>query len=136
YTQLADLLKSGVPLLRSLELLHKQSTNPALKLVLEEVRGEVADGTRLAVAMGQHPKVFSELAVSMVRAGEEGSFLEDVLKRIASFTDHQEELKNRVALENFGREYDKLISKDRIKAINKAVPKRVSEAEPEDKGGK
>ncbi|WP_339731147.1 type II secretion system F family protein [uncultured Gimesia sp.] len=96
YTQLADLLKSGVPLLRSLELLNKQSTNPALKLVLEEVRGEVADGTRLAVAMGQHPKVFSELAVSMVRAGEEGSFLEDVLKRIAHFTDHQEELKNRV----------------------------------------
>ena len=46
------------------------------------------------------------------------------------------ELKNRVALENFGREYDKLISKDRIKAINKAVPKRVSEAEPEDKGVK
>ncbi|WP_144981926.1 type II secretion system F family protein [Gimesia aquarii] len=96
YTQLADLLKSGVPLLRSLELLHKQSTNPALKLVLEEVRAEIADGTRLAVAMGQHPKVFSELAVSMVRAGEEGSFLEDVLKRIANFTDHQEELKNRV----------------------------------------
>uniref|UniRef100_UPI00260611F1 type II secretion system F family protein n=1 Tax=uncultured Gimesia sp. TaxID=1678688 RepID=UPI00260611F1 len=96
YTQLADLLKSGVPLLRSLELLNKQSNNPALKQVLEEVRAEVADGTRLAVAMGQHPKVFSELAVSMVRAGEEGSFLEDVLKRIANFTDHQEELKNRV----------------------------------------
>ncbi|MBN71008.1 MAG: pilus assembly protein PilC [Gimesia sp.] len=96
YTQLADLLKSGVPLLRSLELLNRQSTNPSLKQVLEEVRAEVADGTRLAVAMGQHPKVFSELAVSMVRAGEEGSFLEDVLKRIASFTDHQEELKNRV----------------------------------------
>ncbi|MFK7777316.1 MAG: type II secretion system F family protein [Gimesia sp.] len=96
YTQLADLLKSGVPLLRSLELLNKQSNNPTLKQVLEEVRGEVADGTRLAVAMGQHPKVFSELAVSMIRAGEEGSFLEDVLKRIANFTDHQEELKNRV----------------------------------------
>ncbi|MCH9655446.1 MAG: type II secretion system F family protein [Planctomycetes bacterium] len=96
YTQLADLLRSGVPLLRSLELLNKQSNNPALKQVLEEVRGEVADGTRLAVAMGQHPKVFSELAVSMIRAGEEGGFLEDVLKRIANFTDHQEELKNRV----------------------------------------
>ena len=46
--------------------------------------------------MGKHPKVFSELAVSMVRAGEEGAFVEDVLKRIADFTDHQEMLKSRV----------------------------------------
>ncbi len=45
---------------------------------------------------GIYVKVFSELAVSMIRAGEEGGFLEDVLKRIANFTDHQEELKNRV----------------------------------------
>ncbi len=96
YTQLADLLKSGVPLLRSLDLLHKQARNPTLKLVLEEVRGDVAEGTPLHDAMKRHPKAFSELVVSMVRAGEEGGFLEDVLKRVASFTEHQEELKGRV----------------------------------------
>lgn len=96
YTQLADLLKSGVPLLRSLELLGKQSVNPTLKLVIQDVREQVADGTRLAEAMRPHPKVFTELAVSMIRAGEEGSFLEDVLKRISAFTEHQQELKNRV----------------------------------------
>ncbi len=96
YTQLADLLRSGVPLLRSLELLEKQSSVPALKRVVQDVREKVADGTPLAEAMRQHPKVFGELGVSMVRAGEEGGFLEDVLKRIATFTEHQQELKSRV----------------------------------------
>jgi general secretion pathway protein F/type IV pilus assembly protein PilC len=96
YGQLADLLKSGVPLLRSLELLHQQATNPALKVVLEDIRGRVADGTPLFESMKAHPRCFNELAVSMIRAGEEGGFLEEVLKRIAAFTDHQEELKARV----------------------------------------
>jgi general secretion pathway protein F/type IV pilus assembly protein PilC len=67
-----------------------------LKLVLEGIRTDVAEGTRLADAMRQHGRVFSDLAVSMIRAGEEGSFLEDVLQRIADFTEHQEELKGKV----------------------------------------
>ena len=96
YTQLADLLKSGVPLLRSLELLERQAVNASLSAVLEDLRGEVAEGARLAEAMRRHPKAFSDLAVSMVTAGEEGGFLEDVLKRIASFTEHQQELRSRV----------------------------------------
>ena len=65
YSQLADLLHSGVPLLRSLELLERQSTNRTLQSVLREVRAKVADGTGLAQAMGQHPYVFNDLAVSM-----------------------------------------------------------------------
>lgn len=96
YTQLADLLRSGVPLLRSLELLARQSSHPTLKLVVQDVCDEVRDGSRLHDALRQHPAVFNELAVSMVRAGEEGSFLEDVLKRIATFTDHQDELRSKV----------------------------------------
>lgn len=96
YSQLADLLASGVPLLRSLEILEQQSSKPAVTAVLQDVREQVADGTRLADAMRKHPKVFSELALSMVRAGEEGGFLEDALKRIAIFTEHHEDLKNRV----------------------------------------
>ena len=96
YRQLSDLLKSGVPLLRSLELLERQSHNPKLATVLHTVRERVADGTRLAEALREHPRVFSELAVSMVQAGEEGSFLEDVLRRIADFTEHQLELRSRV----------------------------------------
>jgi general secretion pathway protein F/type IV pilus assembly protein PilC len=96
YAQLADLLHSGVPLLRSIELLERQSSQPALSAVLRELRAKVADGTSLADAMTLHPGAFNELAISMVRAGQEGGFLEDVLKRIAEFTEHQEDLKAKV----------------------------------------
>jgi len=96
YSQLADLLHSGVPLLRSLDILERQSNSPALGEVLREVRSRVADGTGLAEAMAQHPRVFDELSVSMIRAGQEGGFLEDVLRRIANFTEHQEDLKAKV----------------------------------------
>jgi general secretion pathway protein F/type IV pilus assembly protein PilC len=96
YSQLADLLRSGVPLLRSLELLEKRTSQPALQRAVRLVKEQVADGTHLADAMRQQPHAFSELAVSMVRAGEEGGFLEDVLKRVAVFADQQQELKSRV----------------------------------------
>lgn len=96
YSQLSDLLRSGVPLLRSLELLERQTRHQTFKLILQEIRADVADGTRLAEALRRHPAVFTDLTVSMVRAGEEGSFLEDTLHRIAIFTEHQEELKGRV----------------------------------------
>jgi general secretion pathway protein F/type IV pilus assembly protein PilC len=96
YSQLADLLNSGVPLLRSLELLERQSTNSALQAVIRDVRMKVADGTGLAQSMAMHPRVFSELAVSMIRAGQEGGFLEEVLKRVAGFVEHQEDMKSKV----------------------------------------
>jgi len=96
YGQLADLLQAGVPLLRALELLERQSTHPRLQAVVKEVRLKVADGTGLAQAMALHPHVFDELGVSMVRAGQEGGFLEDVLKRIAVFVEHQQDLKAKV----------------------------------------
>jgi general secretion pathway protein F/type IV pilus assembly protein PilC len=96
FGQLADLLHSGVPLLRSLDILEKQSSQPALSAMIREIRARVADGTGLAEAMAQHPRAFDELAVSMVRAGQEGGFMEDVLRRIADFTEHQEDLKAKV----------------------------------------
>jgi type II secretory pathway component PulF len=96
YSQLADLLRSGVPLLRSLDILERQHNQPALSEVIREVRAKVADGTSLAESMAQHPRAFNELAISMVRAGQEGGFLEDVLRRIADFTEHQEDLKAKV----------------------------------------
>jgi general secretion pathway protein F/type IV pilus assembly protein PilC len=96
YSQLADLLHSGVPLLKSLEILERQTTNKKLSAVVRDVRMKVADGTGIAQAMASHPKVFDELAVSMVRAGQEGGFLEDVLKRVAVFVEGQEDLKAKV----------------------------------------
>lgn len=96
YGQLADLLVAGVPLLRSLELLERQSPSVRLQGVLREVRMKVADGTGLAQAMAQFPTVFNDLAVSMVRAGQEGGFLEDVLKRISVFVEREQDLKAKV----------------------------------------
>src|SRR5437763_16223212 len=96
YSQLADLLHSGVPLLRSLDILERQAGSPKLSAVLREVRAKVADGTGLSQAMAQFPNCFDELSVSMVRAGQEGGFLEDVLRRIADFSEQQEDLKAKV----------------------------------------
>jgi len=95
YGQLADLLRSGVPLMRSLEVLSRQASNAALATVVEDIQRQVQDGQPLASAMARHPKVFGEMAISMVRAGSEGGFLEDALERVAEFTEQQDELKGR-----------------------------------------
>ncbi|MDX1947605.1 MAG: type II secretion system F family protein [Pirellulaceae bacterium] len=95
YSQLAQLLRSGVPLLRSLAVLRDQSSNKNLKSILEEVHRRVEEGSTLADAMIRFPRAFSEMAINMVRAGGEGGFLEDALERVASFTEQQEDLKAR-----------------------------------------
>jgi general secretion pathway protein F/type IV pilus assembly protein PilC len=63
---------------------------------MQDVHDQVAEGAGLDEALARHPRVFSELTVSMVRAGMEGAFLEDALRRVASFLERQEELKSRV----------------------------------------
>jgi type II secretory pathway component PulF len=95
YSQLAALLKSGVPLLKSLAVLREQSSNKNLKAILDEVHKRVEDGSSLADAMARFPRAFSEMAINMTRAGAEGGFLEDALERVASFTEQQEDLKSR-----------------------------------------
>lgn len=96
YSQLADLLKAGVPALRALDVLCKQTANAALVEILREVRDDLSGGQTLADAMAKHPNAFNELHVSMIRAGEKGGFLEDVLTRIAAFTERQDELRNKL----------------------------------------
>ena len=95
YGQLAALLRSGVALLRSLNVLREQTSNERLKEVLDDVHHRVEEGSTLADAMARHPRVFAEMAVSMIRAGGEGGFLEDALDRVAQFTEEQEDLKSR-----------------------------------------
>jgi general secretion pathway protein F/type IV pilus assembly protein PilC len=95
-SQLADLLKNGVPLLKSLEVLAEQAVERQLAEVLASVRDQVAEGASLDQALARHPTVFSELVVSMIRAGSEGAFLEEALKRTADFLEMQEDLKWRV----------------------------------------
>lgn len=95
YAQLASLLRSGVPMLRSLTVLSEQSSNPTLSEVLRELRGRVEEGEPIGNAMARFPRVFNDMGVNMVRAGTEGGFLEDALDRVASFTELQEDLKGR-----------------------------------------
>jgi len=95
-TQLADLLGGGVTLLESLNILAEESADPNMSQVLATVRDQVADGISLDEALAQHPKVFSELVVSMVRAGLEGAFLEESLHHIASFLQKQDQLRSKV----------------------------------------
>ena len=95
YAQLADLLQSGVPLLRALEVLQNQTSHSRLKHVLEKVYRQVEDGATLAEAMSRFERVFGEMPISMVSAGGEGGFLEEALSQVAQFTEAQEDLKKR-----------------------------------------
>jgi general secretion pathway protein F/type IV pilus assembly protein PilC len=95
YSQMGALLRSGVPLLRSLQVIREQTSHARLREVLDDVYRRVEDGANLADAMARYPRVFSEMAINMVRAGSEGGFLEDALERVASFTEQQEDLKSR-----------------------------------------
>lgn len=96
YGQLADLLKAGVPMMRSLDVLAKQSGAKGLGQTVKELREDVAGGMPLGEAMAKYPHAFSPLHASMVNAGEQGGFLEDVLQRIAIFSEKQDELRNKV----------------------------------------
>src|SRR3990170_1058435 len=95
YGQLSALLGSGVPLLRSLEVIRQQTPHKNLAAVLEDVHSRVQEGATLADAMGRHPRAFGELGTSIVRAGGEGGFMEEALDRLARFTEQQDELKSR-----------------------------------------
>lgn len=96
YSRLSDLLQAGVPILRALELLLKQQRNPRLEYALSDICSNVADGGGLADSMAAHPSMFGTLIVSIVRAGEEGGFLEEALIRVAKFTEQREALKRKV----------------------------------------
>ena len=96
YRQLAELLRSGVPLLRALRLLGRGKSNPALAKAWAEVADSIAAGERLADAMSRHPRIFATVHVAMVRAGERGAFLEPVLARLATLLEQQADLRGKV----------------------------------------
>ncbi len=95
YEQFASLMTNGVSMMRSLTILKEQTRSPALQAALESVIAKVEDGETISNAFAQHPKIFSEMAVNMSRAGAEGGFLEEALDRVAKFTEQQAELKSR-----------------------------------------
>jgi general secretion pathway protein F/type IV pilus assembly protein PilC len=96
FDEMSDLLRAGVPLLRALETLGRAGANPRLGAVLRELRDEVADGKTLADAMAGRGGAFGELQVALVRAGERGGFLEDVLHRLADYLERRDALQRSV----------------------------------------
>jgi general secretion pathway protein F/type IV pilus assembly protein PilC len=96
YTQLSDLLRAGVPLMRALALLSRSKSNPRLGVVFRRLAERVGDGGELAEAMSEHPAVFPRVHVAMVRAGEKGGFLEQVFDQLGKFVMGEAELRSRI----------------------------------------
>ena len=90
--QMADLLESGLTLMRALDVLREQTENPRLQEILLDLASQIRDGKSFSDALAVHPRVFSPLYVSMVRSGEVGGMLGGVLARLADFGEKQEEL--------------------------------------------
>ena len=94
--QLATLVESGLPLLRGLRILTKQSAVPGLKSVLQGMSEAVEGGATFSDALAQHPKVFDNLYVNMTRAGEAAGSLEISLARLAEFLEKAQKIKSKV----------------------------------------
>ena len=94
--QLATMIASGLSLLRALYILEDQTSSKKLKATVAAVRQDVEVGTSLSIAMGKHPMVFNDLFVSMVRAGEVGGNLEEVLERVAVQLEKDDNLRRTV----------------------------------------
>ena len=94
--QLATLVNAHVPLPRALEVTLGQIRNPALNRIVSQVKYDVEHGATFNDALSQHPKVFSDLYINMVKAGESGGVLGIVLERLAGFAERQRILKNDV----------------------------------------
>jgi type IV pilus assembly protein PilC len=94
--QLATLISAGIPFVASFTALEEQTENPKLKKTIGQVRREVEGGSTFADALAKHPKVFSPMYVSMVRAGETGGVLEEILNRLAMLAEHDAETRARI----------------------------------------
>ena len=94
--QLSILQDAGLPILRSLKILEEQAPPGALKNGLIDVCDEIEGGASLSEAMSRSPKVFDRLYVNMIKAGEAGGSLENILRRLAEFKERTQKLKNKV----------------------------------------
>lgn len=90
--QFSTLVNSGVAMMRSLNILASQSENFKLSKILKQIRDDVEQGISLSEAFGKHPAVFDSLFISMIKAGETGGVLDEVLNRIAAFMEYKARL--------------------------------------------
>jgi len=94
--QLATMIDAGLPIVQCLDILAEQSENKMLRNTIATVRKDVEGGSTLADALRKHPKVFDDLYVNMVEAGEAGGILNTILNRIALFIEKANRLKKKV----------------------------------------
>jgi type IV pilus assembly protein PilC len=94
--QFATMINSGLPLVQSLDILAEQTENEALRKTISEVLYDVESGHTLADAMGKHNKIFTELYVNMVAAGEAGGILDTILLRLATFLEKNDALVRKI----------------------------------------
>ncbi len=94
--QLSELLDSGLALYEALNIIENQIELPGLKEIIKGIREKVRDGNTFSDSLKDYPRVFSNLYVNLVRSGEAGSMLGDVLNNIADFLEKEEDVKSRV----------------------------------------
>jgi type IV pilus assembly protein PilC len=94
--QLATMMRAGVPMLQSFDIVGRGSSNPRLTRLLGEIRGDIETGTSLSVAFRKHPMYFDPLYCNLVDAGEAGGILEQLLERLAIYQEKTMALKNKI----------------------------------------
>jgi type II secretory pathway component PulF len=94
--QLATLMSAGVPFVQSLSTMEKQTENPRLRATISDIRRDIEAGSSFSDALAKHPKIFSTLYVSMIRAGETAGILDDILNRLAILAEHDADTRARV----------------------------------------
>jgi type IV pilus assembly protein PilC len=94
--QLATMMKAGVPLLQSFEIVTKGAANPAVAKLLNEIKLEVETGSPLAVAFRKHPLHFDALYCNLVQAGEQAGILENLLDRLATYKEKILAIKSKI----------------------------------------
>ncbi|HPG59055.1 MAG TPA: type II secretion system F family protein, partial [Candidatus Wallbacteria bacterium] len=96
YIQLSTLISAGVTLIESLESLIDQTQNPYFKSVINDVKTRIATGQTFYDAVSRHPQIFDEVAANMIKAGETGAGLDEVLERIAKFSERDTKIRSKV----------------------------------------
>ena len=94
--QFATMIDAGLPLVQALEILSKQTENNKLKQIITDVKSDVEGGYTYADALRKHPRVFNDLYVNMVAAGESGGILDTILNRLAGYIEKSMKLKRQV----------------------------------------
>lgn len=94
--QIATLMSAGVPFIQSLTTMEKQTDNSLLRAAIAAIRRDLEAGETFSDALAKHPRIFSKLYVSMIRAGETAGILDDILNRLALLAEHDSETRARV----------------------------------------